>query len=194
MVVTMPQRVFVDANVLASRTILDWLFALHCLAGSMFVFHTSQDVLVEAARSLRKRLPTAPGKIIQDRVTKVEAVMEEIVSDFPGDIPFDGLDRNDYHVHAAAVASRADIVLTDNSERDITTSAELQHYEILNTDDFLMLVHDSAPHLVLECTKQQLDYWQTQKNFRGLDEALKQAGCPNFASAVREALKVLARQ
>ncbi|WP_408911526.1 PIN domain-containing protein [Corynebacterium gottingense] len=190
----MPQRVFVDANVLASRTILDWLFALQCLSGDMFVFHTSQDVLAEAVRVLRRKCPTAPGKLVNDRVTKVRAVMEEIVRDFPGDIAFDGLDRDDYHVHAAAVASRADIVLTDNSERDITTSPHLQHYEILNADDFLMLVHDSAPHLVLKCTKQQLDYWQTQKNFRGLDKALKQAGCPNFANAVREALKVLARQ
>ncbi|OHO52764.1 hypothetical protein HMPREF2635_01500 [Corynebacterium sp. HMSC035E02] len=190
----MPQRVFVDSNILASRTILDWLFALQCLSGSMFVFYTSQDVLAETIRVLRRKFPKAPGKIVNDRVKKVGAVMEEILCDFPGDLPFDGLDQDDYHVHAAAVASRADIVLTDNSQDDITTSSDAQHYEIVSADDFLMLVHDSAPHLVLRCTKQQLDYWQTQSGFRGLDHALKRAGCPNFAGAVREALKVLARQ
>lgn len=124
----MPQRVFVDANILASRTILDWSFALQCLSGNMFVFYTSQDVLVEAVRVRWRKFPTAPGKIVNDRVNKVGAVMEEILFDFSGDLPFDGLDQ----------------------------------------DDFLMLVHDSAPHLVLRCTRQQLDYWQTQENFRGL--------------------------
>lgn len=86
----MPQRVFVDANILASRTILDWLFALQCLSGSMFVFYTSQDVLAEVIRVLRRKFPKAPGKIVNDRVKKVGAVMEEILCDFPGDLPYAG--------------------------------------------------------------------------------------------------------
>ncbi|OFR63004.1 PIN domain-containing protein [Corynebacterium sp. HMSC078H07] len=190
----MPQRVFIDANVLASRTILDWLFALQCLSRGMFTFHTSQDVLAETSRALRRKYPFAPGRIIDHRITKISAVVEEIIQDFPGELPFDGMDRDDYHVHAAAVASYADIILTNNSKEDITRSPDVQHYEILGADEFLMLVHDSAPQLVLTCTKQQLDYWQTQENFRGLDDALRRADCPNFARAVREALKTLARQ
>lgn len=190
----MPQRVFVDANILVSRTLLDWLFALQILSGDMFVFYTSQDVLAEAVRALRRKHPTAPGKIIKDRVEKIRAVMEEIIVDFPGNMPFDGMDRNDYHVHAAAFASRADIILTDNSPQDITVTACEQCYEIMNADAFLMLIRDSAPNVVVECTRQQLEYWQKRKDFQGLDDALRRAGCDSFAGAVREALQVLAQR
>ena len=190
----MPQKVFVDANILVSRTILDWLFALQILSGDMFVFYTSQDVLAETVRALRRKHPTAPGRIIKDRVEKIGAVMEEIIDDFPGDMPFDGLDRHDYHVNAAAFTSQADIILTDNSPQDITITASEQRYEIMNADAFLMLIRDSAPNLVIECTSQQLEYWQKRKGFQGLDDALRRAGCDNFASAVREALQALAQR
>lgn len=48
------------------------------------MFYTSQDVLAETIRVLRRKFPKAPGKIVNDRVKKVGAVMEEILATSQG--------------------------------------------------------------------------------------------------------------
>lgn len=116
----MLQRVFVDANVLASRTCRDWLFLLREENDGMYQLHVTPDVLAETVRVMRRNNPRLPGGVVTDLLAKVERCVDEVVADFPPDVPFSGADAGDYHVHAAAVASRADLILTFDDPVDIT--------------------------------------------------------------------------
>ncbi len=187
----MTQRVFVDASIFVSRTILDWLFHLRRLNEGMFQLHATEDVFVEALHATRKRNPRAAGSLLSDRMEKIRACVDEVLPTFPGTLEFTGSDEGDYHVHAAAISSRADIVLTQNDAHDITTTPDSEPYEIYTADDFFMLIVQSNPSCLLTCTKGQLTYWSRRGNPQ-LDDHLTKADCPKFADAVREALRTLA--
>lgn len=187
----MTQRVFVDANVLASRTLLDWLHHLRENNEGMFQLHSTCDVFVEALRVSRKRNPRAPGSLLEDRLKKIRYVIDETIDDFPGNGPFTGTDDGDYHVHAAATASRADMILTNNDPADITQTPDDEPYEIITADDFFMLVIESNPHCLLPATRNQFAYWSS-RGAGQLDDKLIKADCPQFAKEVRRALSRLA--
>lgn len=186
----MTQRVFVDASIFVSRTILDWLFHLRRLNEGMFQLHATEDVFVEALHATRKRNPRAPGSLLSDRMEKIRACVDEVLPTFPGTLEFTGSDEGDYHVHAAAISSRADIIPTQNDAHDITTTPDSEPYEIYTADDFFMLIVQSNPSCLLTCTKGQLTYWSRRGNPQ-LDDHLTKADCPKFADAVREALRTL---
>lgn len=187
----MTQRVFVDANIFVSRTIMDWLFHLRRLNDGMFQLHATEDVFVEALRATRKRNPRAPGNLLSDRMEKIQDCVDEVLPTFPGTLEFTGSDEGDYHVHAAAISSRADIILTQNSADDITTTPDEEPYEIYTADDFFMLVVQSNPGCLVPCTEGQLAYW-SRRGDPQLDDHLMKSDCPQFADAVRRALRTLA--
>lgn len=56
----MTQRVFVDANIFASRTIMDWLMHLRRQNEGMFQLHATEDVFVEALHATRKSVTENP--------------------------------------------------------------------------------------------------------------------------------------
>ncbi|MGP5127620.1 PIN domain-containing protein [Brachybacterium tyrofermentans] len=187
----MTQRVFVDANILVSRTIMDWLFHLREHNDGMFQLHATEDVFVEALHAIRKRNPRAPGNLLEDRLKKIRSCVDEVLPNFPGDLTFSGSDEGDYHVHAAAVSSRADMILTQNHATDVTTTPDDEPYEIYTADDFFMLVVQSNPQCLLPCTQRQFDYW-SERGGGQLDDRLKRADCPQFAEQVRQALRDIA--
>lgn len=194
----MPHRVFVDSNIFYSKTLLDWTFKLRIATDGMFQLHSTEDVFAEVLANMRKKAPTAPGHYTRRRLELIRQFVDEVVQDYPGNddpatIGFTGQDPGDYHVHAAAWAARSDIVLTNNDPNDITTTPGDQHYEIIAPDDFFTLVVDSSPSCLLPVVRDQLEHWQSKPKYRQLDEALKGAGCPQFAERVREALSQLAR-
>ncbi len=188
----MTRRVLVDANVLVSRTTLDWLHFLRESNEGMFQLYLTPDIQAEAVHALRRRHPRRDGGAIWDRVEKITGVMDEVLSDFPGTLAFTGEDKHDYHVHAAAVTGRADLVLTDNSPADITTTPDDEHYDVISPDDFFILTTDSNPHCLLPIVKTQFRYWSQKPGHAQLDDALRRAGCPEFAQRVRWALVQLA--
>ena len=55
------QKVFVDANILFSKTLMDWLFFLREENSGMFQLITTQDVFSEVLYNMRKNNPRAPG-------------------------------------------------------------------------------------------------------------------------------------
>lgn len=188
----MTRRVLVDANVLVSRTTMDWLHFLREFNEGMFQLHITHDIQAEAIHALRRRHPKRPGGAIADRLKKISMIVDEVVEDFPGELPFTGADADDYHVHAAAVAGRADLVLTSNSPNDITTTPDDEHYDIITPDDFFILVTDSNPRCLLPIVKAQFAYWSKKPGHAQLDEALTKAGCSAFAQRVRATLGLLA--
>ncbi|MFL0458744.1 PIN domain-containing protein [Brachybacterium paraconglomeratum] len=193
----MPQRVFVDANVLASKTCRDWLFFLRDANEGMFQLHATHDVFAEALRKMRTNNPRLPGAVVAAMVKQIELCIDEVVPNFSGDLDFSGTDEGDYHVHAAATASRADKILTSNKPSDITQRPDDEYYEIVTPDEFFTLVADSNPACIKPITREQLEYW-CRRAERGesvttqLDDALRAAQCPKFADRVREALQQLA--
>lgn len=181
-----------DANILVSKTCTDWLFQLRMENTGMFQVHVSEDVIAEVVRAMRRRSPTAPGHVTARRAEIIRSYVDEVVRDFPGNAPFSGRDPGDYHVHAAALASHADIVLTLNSQSDFSESPDDEPYEIHHPDEFFMLVTDSNPASLLTLTQRQIDYWISRGGSCQLDDRLRQAGCPDFADRVRVALQHLA--
>ena len=49
-----PNRVFVDANVLSSRTLRGWLFMTRNAVPGMFELYSSLDVVAESVRAVRR--------------------------------------------------------------------------------------------------------------------------------------------
>lgn len=103
-----------DANVLYSRTLRDWLALLQLSSpGEIYTVYWSEDVLAETIYHLRRSHPDWGGaKITSVRDRIVRTFEGGRVDDFKIDGSFPGSDANDQHVHAAAVACQADFVLT----------------------------------------------------------------------------------
>lgn len=188
----MTQRVFVDANILRSKTLRDWLYFLRVSLGGSFQTHTTEDVLTEVFYHLRKDYPRVPDAAMETWRTQLRAsVIQEVIHGFDGETPFSGTDEGDYHVHAAAVHARADILLSDNAPSDFAT--EPTPYEVMAADSFFCLVAASASPAQLQgIVREQLSYWSRQPTHCQLDAALEAAGCPTFARIVRASLQKLA--
>lgn len=185
-----PHSVFVDANVIFSRTVRDWLGLLYTEShGSLFQVFWTEDVLAEAMYHLRKKHPGLSGQQVA-RVRDLIAGTFEVgrVTDFAIDPGWVGTDPHDAHVHAAATACGADILLTAN-QRDFDDDSAT--YSVYSPDEFFVLVEESAPDIVKAAVRSNLRYWMTKQCEPHLPLSLKTAGCPVFAERVRRHLLAL---
>lgn len=129
---TGPYSAFVDANVWFSRTLRDWLGMLYTVPESPpFVVYWTEDVLAELIYHLRKKNPSWPG----DRITGIRDQLAGTfeagrVERFEVDPTYGGRDPGDAHVHAAAVACRADVLVTCNAN-DFEWSENTSPYEVM---------------------------------------------------------------
>jgi len=156
----------------------------------MYVVACSRDVIIEALNALRNQNPSWPGAAITELMSGFMDTLD-IVDDYDANIAYSGTDPNDRHVHAAAVASKAGFLVTDDKGFQRMASDELT-YEVITADQFLVLVDDSHPHVVAEATRNQLRYWAGRKQKAELTEHLIAAGCPNFAARIASHVKVQA--
>lgn len=181
-------KVFVDANVLYSRTLRDWLALLHLRSpGDVYAVYWTEDVLAETIYRLRRKHPDWDGaKITSVRDLIVRTFEGGRVDDFKIDGSFPGSDTNDRHVHAAAVACQADFVLTDDEGFVVSgQDVDALPYEVYRSDDFFVLVDDDVPDLVRQVTREQTVYWAKRTGRADLASKLIDAGCPEFAERVR---------
>lgn len=186
-------NVFVDANVLFSRTLRDWLALLYLHpANEMFEVMWSDDVMAEFHYHLRKKNPLLDDVQVGGIRRRLEDTFKTgRITGYTIDKAATYPDVGDAHVHCAAVYASADILLTENG-KDFKGIDDLP-YEIYTADEFFELVDDSAPHMVREVTAQQLVY-HLNKSSTGsvsLPEMLKTARAPAFAQRVREHLQAL---
>lgn len=181
---------FVDANLLYSRTLRDWLGLLSTREEiePPFQVYWSEDVLAEAIYRLRRDNPTWDGQkiaTIRDRIAQTfpdgRVVEFEIDSDTGLADPFDA------HVHAAAVACAANYVVT--SDGGFSRASDDLPYDVLTPDEFFCLVDDVASMLVELCIRAELAYYQRKTGRADLVEAARRAGCPAFAERIRRHLK-----
>lgn len=187
------QRVLADSNVLASRTLTDWLFHLRRCNEAMFSVYWTRDIQVEAARVMRKRNPQWSGLAIDRRLCMLEDVVDEMITYPEGDYAFTGQDEHDFHVHAAAVYGRANYLLTSNQEKDFTTHPAEEEYEVITPDSFFLLVAKSNPTGFHEAVKGQYEYYSKPGRCPSLTEPLQKAGCKEFAVAVKGVLQHVAQ-
>lgn len=183
---------FVDANVLFSKTLCDWLFMLRIeTGGGMFVLFSSEDSITEALYHLRRSRPEADGAFTAKRQELFRRSLDDVLDSFSGDVEFPGLDENDHHVHAAAVACQAHYLIADDKGFGKIDPDTLP-YEVHTADSFLMLLAANAPSAVDSVIIQQIRYFSDKPNAKALGTALKDAGCPGFADCVRKHIRQLA--
>lgn len=177
--------VFVDANVWYSRTLRDWLGMLYIAPEDPpFVVHWTEDVLAELLHHLRREHPEWDGGRITAIRDRLAGTFETgRVDDFVVDEGYAGRDPHDAHVHAAAVACHADVLVTFNT-RDFVWDENTSAYEVMHPDDFLALVDESNPGLVSEVIGRMCAYWVRRTGEADLPLGLRLAGCPEFAERV----------
>lgn len=183
------QVVFVDANVWFSRTLRDWIGLLYLVGDTPpFEVRWTEDVFAEVLYHLRKVHPDWRGSRITGIRDRLAGVFEGgRVDDFAIEEPHRGEDPYDAHVHAAAVASGADVLLTFNVS-DFESSEDELPYEVLDPDEFLTLLDDVAPDAVAAAVVANARYWIAREGEADLPGRLKAAGCPEFSGRVRRHL------
>lgn len=195
------KRVFLDANILFSKTLRDWFFMLRMeTGGDMFTLITSEDALVEAQYSFRKRNPGVSGRAVTNIRKKTAEFCDDVIEDYPGKASGPVIDRYDLHIHSAALASGCHMLVTqDKGFLDLPEEQKDElAYEILSPDEFLILLDDSASQFVSSVTKKQSAYRVKSRSENkatggmSLETALRKSGCPNFAVRVRRHIKDLA--
>jgi predicted nucleic acid-binding protein len=182
--------VFVDSNVWFSRTLRDWLGLLYTIAEAPpFEIRWTEDVLAELIHHLRAKHPDWEGARIAGIRDRLVGVFETgRVTDFVIDGSYQGKDPHDAHIHAASLASKADILLTCNVA-DFVWDENTSPYEVFHPDDFLVLIDDVAPELVAKAVVANCRYWFDKDGEAGLPARLKSTGCPVFAERVRKHLQ-----
>lgn len=159
----------------------------------MYTVLWTRDIQAETIRVMRNRHPECPGTTIEKRLEMLEDVIDEMINFPEMEYHFTGADRGDFHVHAAAVAGRANYLLTDNKPEDFTSAPAKEHYEIYSSDDLINLVADSNMAAFLAATEAQFDS-RPGVISRPIHEALEAAGCPVFAQRVKRALGEIAQR
>lgn len=187
-----PLAVFVDANILFSRCLRDWLVLL-ALDSQYTAFrpYWSEAVLAEAFYHLRRKYPDAPEQ-------QVERWRDQLDQDFPEakvtgwnprDVP-QPKDPDDHHVLAAAYAGEVDILVTsdgDISDFQLCLDQVNANIEVQHVDDFLCMIAGRHPALVRRRYISQVMYWQRRSRSTeeaaadSSNEALDRAGAKRFA-------------
>lgn len=179
-----PSRVFVDANVLYSRTLLDWVGLLASdVDAPPFRVYWSEDVLAEATYHLRKKHPDWDGRAVARARSLLEATFEGgRVEDYRPVVSLSPRDPGDAHVAAAAAACEAHYLLTQNAKH---FDDDATCYDVVTADEFFVLLDDASPDNVREAVARQMRYWCGKREEALLPEHLEKAGCPLFAERVR---------
>lgn len=179
-------RVFVDADVLFSRTLRDWLFLLrNASGGGTFTLGSSEDVLAEVIARLRDSRPNLSGASISILRQRLIEQLDELVDDFAVAPWMLERDAGDAHVRAAATAGQFEMLLTcDGVLLGDPQHHGQAHYEPIDPDQFFVLFDDSSPSTVAAVTSDQVRYFMKRDGEVDLPEALRRAGCPVFAERV----------
>lgn len=188
-----PLIVFVDANVLYSRTLRDWLGLIQLeRLPPIYAVLWSEDVLAEVIYHLRRQHPTWDGRTITRVRDLIAGTFQDgRVENFRIDGSYSGPDPLDQHVHAAATACGADYLLTVNT--DDFSGEPASPYEVVHPDSFFCLVDDAAADAVRRVVRRQMAYWSGQREESLLPEYLIRAGCPLFAERIHRHQGVIGR-
>ncbi|WP_347977395.1 hypothetical protein [Microbacterium sp. ProA8] len=198
----MPHRVFVDADVLASRTPYEWLGLLRDETDA-FQLHSSRAVMADAVRLWRSGDPAVREAAAPRRLALLTASLDEVVDGAGTDAePGVGGRAGDSAV-MDALASGAHVLLSVSARTG--EDEDRLPFEICTPDEFLCLTDDAAPAAVREVARQRAAVREVarqranepegarQRANEPLADALFAAGCPAFAERVASHLRATAR-
>ena len=151
----------------------------------------SQRILLEAQDAIEEIRPDIPKERIAKRFAAMNQAFEDaLVSGWEALEPPNALpDPNDRHVVSAALAGRADGIITMNLRDFPGRALEPFGLEVIHPDDFLMDQLDLVPGVVLDVLQEQSEHARNpQLNLVDLVARLARAGVPNFADEIRRHL------
>lgn len=133
-----------DANILYSRTIRDWLFALSTSKIQMFDLFSSEDVFAEVVYHYRRSNPKRSGDEVNGLVNQIRELVH-VVDHYDcerAQADYMGADPNDLHLHAAAVDNDCSVLLTN--DRKLYASLDESQldglpYSVCTADDFSVI-------------------------------------------------------
>lgn len=178
----MLQRVFVDADVLASRTPYDWLALLRDETDA-FQLHSSPAVIADAVRLWHGRDPAAREGAIPRRLALLTATLDEVLGDADADAEPGVAGRQGGCAVTDARTTGAHVLLSASAVPG--EDGDGLPFEICTPDDFLCLADDATPDAVRGVTR--------ERAAEPLAAALAAAGCPAFAERVASHLSALSR-
>jgi len=177
---------FFDACTISGITLADLLLRL--AAEGAFRPLWSEEVLEEVRRN------AVEAGVAEVGIEKRLAAMREYFPDamvtgyerLTGSLSCDPKDR---HVLAAAVRSKADVLVTFNGKDFPDASLEPFDVELVHPDDFLLDQLDLFPGLVVHTLHElAADYTNPPLQVEDVLEALRRAGVPRFAADARRYL------
>ena len=193
--------VFLDANILASRTLRNWLFTLsEVTSGSMFSLGTSDSALAEFEKTWQKRNPNLDGEIAKRLSGYISDSCAQVITNAPAH-NLEGLrDPKDQHIHSAVLHGAFDYLVTrDEDFLDLTeTVTDLLPYEIMSPDTILIQINDSASHLVRETVIQFMADREKERalapdrQLKTMKQLLAESGAPEFGLIVDKHCQTLA--
>lgn len=181
------QTVLLDANVLYSKTLRDWICLTALENPGFFQVRWTESILAEWQYHLRRSNPLRS----EDWITRYPALFrrsfpEGCVEGFAVEKPDWLVDLHDAHVHSAAAAAQVAYLVTDDGDWSNAPLDELS-YEVHTADSFLSMCALSQSRPLGERTAQQLAYaWRRRRNDEiDIVGPLKRAGANDFAEHVR---------
>ncbi len=197
----MAPSVFLDANILYSRTLRDWICIMALDSGqTAYQPRWSEDVLAEWVYGMRRADPVLSDHALGGLRRRLESAFPDaMVTGYdPNDVPATP-DIYDRHVLAAAASVPVDILLTSDKTGIPAEVCQQLGFELWTPDEFLNLVIDRHPTLVRRRLDHQIAYdrvralktrleasTHTDEELReGAIGRLRKAGAVTFAERIR---------
>ena len=179
--------ILVDANVLASQTLHSWIGLIATETRGLWHFYYTEDILAEALHARRRRYPLSSSQQIEDIRSRTIKSGIKPIKNFNIDQGVTYRDKNDAHVHSAAVHARVGILLTNNTKDfvGLYKNPDDCPYELYTTDEFLILAKESITAEIDSVIRRQFTYWKGRGENFSLPQKLEKAHCDEFAEYVR---------
>lgn len=182
----MAYRAVLDANVLFPFSLRDTLLRLAEL--EFYDCLWSDRILDEMARNL-----VAEGKMDDARAGRLCGVMNEAFEDAA--VPAEAISAlepamtnaaEDRHVLAAAIASGADAIITQNLKHFPPGSYAPYRIDVTHPDEFLCVLFDMDPDTVCQSLRDQAaDLTRPARTIEELLDALERGGMSEFVTLAR---------
>ncbi|GAA3607183.1 hypothetical protein GCM10022223_23940 [Kineosporia mesophila] len=179
--------VFIDANILWSKCLADWVNL--CAIQKNPVFHVtwSEDVLAEVRYGWRQRNPGASERALSILLERFRAFHPKgrVTGYNPRDYPRPTADEHDWHVLAAAAHAGADILLTDDTSA-FTPECVEDRFIVHTADKFLLMLLSESPSSVGQAFEFQRQYFERTYGYppEYLLQRLEKAGALSFAEKI----------
>lgn len=148
--------------------------------------------MAEAVKGRRRRFPRSSSTQMEDLRNRLLPILgENKITEFPYDDRVNYSDEFDAHVHSAAVHAGVAMVVTDNTKdfHDLYDDPDDRPYDLLTSDEWLMLAAESAPAEIDAVIKRQHAYRTGLGEPFNLVKQLNDAKCHSFAEHVASRLQ-----